>query len=149
MIWQEAVPGATSTRTLVNAPQPFSAPKSALGVSPMPIPEPLARQSAETATSPVSAVSLPSAQPGSSRSVWPSPSSSAPLAHAFPPPPGVRLPSEPPLDGLAAPAPAAGAGGAGGGVGAGPSPSALSTADALGGTALPHSLATSTPARPL
>src|SRR3954470_1489057 len=118
------MPGAMSTRSLVNWPQLLSAPNRPVGSSPMPIPEPLLRHSAETATSPVSAASLPSAQPGSSRSVWPSPSSSAPLAHALPATGvGVGCTSEPPDDGFDTAA--TGTGGAGG-AGAGPRPSALS-----------------------
>src|SRR3954447_6289688 len=149
------MPGATSTRTLVNWPQLLSAPNRPVASSPMPMPEPLFRHSAETATSPVSEVSLPSAQPGSSRSVWPSPSSSTLFAHGLPgvpppgvPPPGVMPPGvsdEPPVEGLGEPT--GGAGGAGG-AGAGPRPSAPNTAAAFPGAALPHSLAASTPARP-
>src|SRR3954452_20353860 len=81
-----AIPGATSIRALVKGPQPLMAMNSPVGSSPMPTPEPLLLQSCDTSTSPVSAASLPSAQPGSSRSVCPSASSSAPFAHGLPPP---------------------------------------------------------------
>lgn len=119
----------------------------------MPVPEPLSRHACETATSLFSVMSALSAQPGSSRSVWPSSSSSSPFAHAFAPPPpgggvgvtrGLGASIRPPLLGAGAGV-ADGAGGAGGA----PRPSRASSAAASAGMAFPHSLAASTPARPL
>ncbi len=149
-ISQLATPGATSMRIRVNGPQSLMPAPSHVGSSPMPTPE-FSLHAADTGTSLSSEVSLPSAQPGSSRSVWPSLSSSAPFAHALPAGAvgvgvgvlrGAAGCRRPPLAG-----PAAGPDGAGG-AGAAPRPSCVRIVAAFAGAGFPHSFAASTTARP-